>query len=257
MNLELDANDSLSLRASGGVHQPLLTRLLPKLAKPGDFIVDVGAHIGYFTIQFAELVGDTGRVFAYEPYRHSYKTLRRNLAKYRNTITAQAAVGSEAHSVAKLFLSDHTGDNRLFDDNHRRWVAVQAVRLDDQLAYLDKIDLLKIDVQGWEGYVLQGAKNQVLPMTRKIVFEFWPTGLNKSGFGNGCARQKLFDLLEDAGFTFYDLREEENRVVLTNREELFSRYPVKEDASTENIKPGDFTDILAIGKGETFEPILP
>lgn len=244
MELQLDSADSLNLRVSGGIHQPFLMSLLPKLVKPGDIVIDIGAHIGYFTVQFSELTGPTGMVIAFEPTPTTFRTLRENLDKNKcaNVIARKAGI-SNKNTVEKLYLCEkNIGDNRLFDQNGRRWIPVDTYRLDDVLFHLDKIDLLKLDIQGWEGWALQGAKNSVLPMTKRIILEFWPTGLEKSGFG----AQRTLNLLLDAGFGFFDIREAEEKVVPITAQELLERYKAKQDDDTDSIQEEDFTDVLCM-----------
>lgn len=250
MQLEIDRADSLSLLASGGIHQPLLTSLLPKLVMENNMVIDVGAHIGYFAVQFSDLVGPKGMVVAYEPAPITFRLLRQNLNGRKNALAVQAAV-SHRNTVEKLYLCEkNIGDHRLFAQGDRRWLAVTTVKLDSALLHLDKIDLLKVDVQGFEGFVFQGAKEEVLPMTRRIVFEFWPTGLEKSGFG----AQRTLNLLVDAGFGFFDVREAEGRVVPTTAAELMERYKPKADDDPDSIQPEDFTDVLAMR--ETKEEVM-
>jgi len=249
LNLQLDRDDSLSLRISGGIHQPLLTSLLPKLVKPGNTVIDVGAHIGYFTLQFSELAGEKGTIVALEPTPVTFRILRDNCAGRKNILLSQTAA-SDKTSVAQLYLcKDNIGDNHLWQEGERNWLAVQTVKLDDALAHFDKIDLLKIDTQGWEGFVLEGCVDRVLPATRKIVLEFWPTGLTRAGY----EPVKLLRLLEAYGFILYEIDEINNRLTTASIPHLLETFKVKQDASTQNIKSGDFTDILAIGKGESFE----
>lgn len=251
--LQLDTRDSLNLRASGGVHQPLLTSLLPKLVKPGDNVIDVGAHIGYFAVQLSALVGEKGTVFAFEPAPVTFKILKENLAKNRckNVIPAKAAVSNRT-TVEKLYLCrENIGDNRLFDvGGTREWIPIQTLKLDDALAHLDRIDFAKLDIQGYEGFALLGMQKLVLPMTRRLVFEFWPTGLEKSGFG----AQRTLNLLLDAGFGFFDIREAEGRITPTTAEELMERYKAKEDDTPDSIRAEDFTDVLAMR--ETVEEVM-
>lgn len=255
IQLELDARDSLNLRASGGVHQPLLTSLLPKLVKLGDTVLDIGAHIGYFTVQLSALVGDKipgsinstppGMVLAFEPAPVTFRILKENLAKNRckNVVAVKAAVSNRT-SVDKLYLCrENIGDHRLYETGEgRKWIGVDTVKLDDALLHLDKIDFVKLDIQGFEGYALLGMQKLILPVTKRLVFEFWPTALEKSGFG----ARRCLNLLQDAGFGFFDIREAEAKVVPITADELMSRYKAKEDDASDSIKAEDFTDVLAM-----------
>ena len=243
--LQLDAGDSLNLRASDGIHQPLLTSLLPELVKPGNVVLDIGAHIGYFTVKLSELVGEKGVVFAFEPAPVTFRILKENLAKNqcKNVIPVKAAVSDE-NSVGRLLLcEDNIGDHRLYETGElRRWIAVDSVKLDNALIQLDIIHFAKLDIQGWEGHAVLGMKGVILGITKRLVFEFWPTGLEKSGFG----AQRLLALLEQAGFGFFDIREAERKVVPTTSDELMSRYKAKESDVWTSIRAEDFTDVLAM-----------
>jgi FkbM family methyltransferase len=62
-----------------GTFEPITTRAINRFIKQGDVVIDVGANIGYYTVLFSKLVGDDGKVIAFEPTTHFGEVLRRNI----------------------------------------------------------------------------------------------------------------------------------------------------------------------------------
>jgi FkbM family methyltransferase len=156
--------------------------LLCQLIRPGMTVVDVGANIGIYTRFFSRLVTSSGHVHAFEPAPSNYKHLQENIGNDPNILLNQKAVGESSGSV-KLFFSDELNvDHRTFDSGDgRRGVNVPIVSLDEYFNAGDRVDLIKIDVQGYELSVLQGAKRVLEDNPDiKILMEFWPYGLSKA-----------------------------------------------------------------------------
>ncbi len=74
----LDPGDSLNLSING-VYGELDTQIIREQIKEGDIVIDVGANIGYYTLIFAQLVGKTGKVFAFEPEPKNFEILKKNI----------------------------------------------------------------------------------------------------------------------------------------------------------------------------------
>jgi FkbM family methyltransferase len=137
--------------------------LFPQLLRPGDLVVEVGANIGAHTLVIAKLVGPQGLVIAYEPQRICFQTLCANIALNSITwvYTYMQAVGRETGSLVVPSL-DYTQPNNFGGINlrgHRQGERVQLTTLDSLT--LSKCRLIKIDVEGMEIDVLQGAKNVI------------------------------------------------------------------------------------------------
>lgn len=69
-----------------------------RLLKPGDLVVEVGAHVGYLSVFFSSLVGDDGYVFTFEPSPQNRRLLERNVARLSNVCVASSAFGSVCYS---------------------------------------------------------------------------------------------------------------------------------------------------------------
>ena len=158
--------------------------LLRKILFQGAVVVDVGANIGIYTEFLSRCVGPTGLVHSFEPSPDNFKRLfgvTRNLSNVRLT---QAAVG-ERSCECKLYISDKLNvDHRAYkaDGDSRRAVPIQMVALDDYFKSGQRVDVLKMDIQGYELHALRGAQ-RVLEENPDInlLLEFWPAGLAQAG----------------------------------------------------------------------------
>ena len=179
--IELDAFDACRLLIHRG-YEPHETTWYEQFVRPGDFVVEVGAHIGIFATQLASLVGPSGRVISYEPDPVTAELLRRNIARnsHANVEVVQSAVGA-APARARFYRSkENSGDNRLFShgSGDQDCFEVEVQSLDERADSWPRIDLLKIDVQGAEPLVFAGlAATMVHRPPRRVLFEFWPFGI--------------------------------------------------------------------------------
>lgn len=160
----VDPLDSLNLSVFG-VYEPFETEVMAKLVKPGWTVVDIGANVGYYTLLLANLVGKSGRVVAFEPDPDNYSILCRNmkLNSFENVETVRKAVTSSAGSkLLHLNPTNRGGSSLRAGFSTDGAVAVDCLRLDD---YFDdgssSVDFVKIDVEGAEGTVLDGARKLI------------------------------------------------------------------------------------------------
>jgi FkbM family methyltransferase len=196
-----------------GVHEKCATELCKHVIKKGDIIVDVGAHVGYYTLLFARLVGEKGKVFAFEPDPENFALLMRNIEanEYRNVVAVRKAVSNKSE-IAKLFLCpDNTGDHRIHNScDSRQSIEVETTSLDEFFKNkCSKIDLIKMDIEGAEMLALQGStklleKNESL----QIITEFWPRSLRIFGF----SPKEYLDELTERGFKLYVINENVQRI---------------------------------------------
>lgn len=181
-----------------GLFEPGETRLLARLLEPGDTFVDVGAHIGWFTTVAARCVGDAGQVVACEPYPSNAAALKENLAlNYcRNVTVVEAALGARRGMISLAKAGGDSGGVTALDWAWDGKVEVPMMTLDEISDGLGTVKLLKIDVEGWEKDVLQGA-TKTLRQTGLVLIEINPGALEKAG----SSAEEIFGLMRDAGFT--------------------------------------------------------
>lgn len=178
---------------------------LEKVLEPGGLVVDVGANIGMISIQSAKLVGPAGRVIAIEPNPRIISYCKKNIVLngLENITPIQTAMGSEEGSV--LFNCDDC-------DDRSRVVSEGGIRV--PLTTLDKImerepnrkiHLLKIDVEGFELSVLEGARES-LKRTQWLYIEV--ESQNYSQYGKKA--QDVMTILDESGFDAFFCDEKGN-----------------------------------------------
>jgi len=190
-----------------GAHEYVTATVFGHLARPGDVVVDAGAHIGAFTLLAAHRVGPAGKVLAFEPNPLQRDRLARNVA---TNGLAQVDVRAEA-------LSDHDGRAllHLSDDETRSGnaslaaghgsagaVPVDLIRLDDlrDLLGLGCVDLIKLDVEGAEADVIAGASATIDACRPAIVFE-----VNDLGPAGDGATAPAIEALRSLGYSLYGM----------------------------------------------------
>ena len=173
-----------------GVYEKEEISLFSRTIQPGMTVVDVGANLGTYSAVALDRLQGEGRLLAVEPARENFAWLQRNTRGNRGTLPASQvtlvrAALSDRAGWATLFKNPgNKGDNRLYEDSLLpQRERVPTVTLDSlcRKHRIRSIDVLKIDVQGFEVRVLQGAE-KILQASRSchLFCEFWPGGMRKA-----------------------------------------------------------------------------
>lgn len=139
-------------------------QLFSQICTKGDIIIDVGANIGAHTLVFSKLVGNTGRVYAFEPQRVVFQTLCANMAlnSIQNTECYQMGISSESKTVLipdiRYDLEANHGGFQI--RNFKKGIQTPVDTIDNQLE-LPRLKLIKIDVEGMESDVVEGARKTI------------------------------------------------------------------------------------------------
>lgn len=153
---------------------------IDNLLSEGATMVDVGAFIGEYSTYCSEFVGETGMVIAFEPVKDNYDLLDKFASFYNNIIVFKAAISSEKKEIKIYKSKSNAQDNRLFEfEGAGDYETVSAIRLDD--LEFDRLDLLKISVQGYEDFVIQGAKEVIQKYRPHIIADFNPQLIEEAG----------------------------------------------------------------------------
>jgi FkbM family methyltransferase len=195
-----------------GLWETTVTGWLQRTLEAGQVFVDVGANVGYFTLLGAQLVGRGGRVIALEAHPFLAELLRRNVimnGRQEYVTTWQRAAWSEAttlkfHLRARYSANSSVGSvgpqqlSHLHDEEEV--VEVEAVRLDDLLATLSRVDVIKVDVEGAELRAFAGLDRtlQANPAV-SVMFEWSPSQVELVG----DSPSTLLDLLSSHRFRFH------------------------------------------------------
>jgi FkbM family methyltransferase len=151
-------------------HQTQEDKFYIKFLRSGQCVWDVGANVGYTTRIFAAAVGRTGSVISLEPGRRTYRMLERTVRGIPQVRTIACAASFSDSQVQ--FLEEHYSDVSHVVSSGFGSYSVPSVALDSLLAREGRSpDLLKIDVEGFESEVLQGAQLLILKHQPLVVFE--------------------------------------------------------------------------------------
>jgi FkbM family methyltransferase len=185
--------------------EPGERRFFREQVKPGMVVFDVGANLGFYTLLLSELVGPSGRVHAFEPDPLSFGILqdRATASRHRNVEVTQAAVGDQDGRVTLYCNRRNRADNRIHashePDSAAETVEVPLIKLDDYCATrgIDRIDAVKMDVQGAEAAVLAGFRQTLLRVRPTWMFlEFAPELLVCAG----SSPEAFWEILNELGY---------------------------------------------------------
>lgn len=193
---------------------------LKDFVTPGSLVIDVGANIGFFSLKFADWVGDEGLIIAIEPDRENFTTL---VKKAQSTGLESrirflnVAASDKAGSVPFERNELHPGDHRIAPGTNDG-PNVPAVTLDELLAETKgrSLSLVKIDVQGAEMLVLAGAEQMLRNRCPALFVEVDDGALRH--FGKSA--DAFVSSIESAGYRTYELTKGQPR--LWPREQLFA-----------------------------------
>jgi FkbM family methyltransferase len=184
-----------------GSFAPEAEKHFPPHIPPGSVVLDVGANIGCYTFTFAKLVGPTGLVVAVEPTDRAFAKLRNNVALNSFANIRCLQVGLSDRDVGDVDVSFQSS----FPLNGRPPSSTQSVRLVtlDTLVSelrLDRVDFIKVDVDGYEAKVFAGARLVLERFRPSLFFELTPSWVCK----NGDDPASLIDLLFSHGYSLRD-----------------------------------------------------
>ena len=159
-----------------GTWEPKLIGVVADIVKEGMTVIDVGAHIGYYSLYFAKCVGPAGRVFSFEPVPENLELLRKNIQlnqiSWIQTFSNAVYSCEKEVSIAVPEDSPNAGGGSVVQDRGSRHFSVAAVTLDSFCSSAGvRPDVIKMDVEGAEYDVLLGARNTIEWFGPKLLVE--------------------------------------------------------------------------------------
>lgn len=156
------------------------------LLQNGGSAIDAGAHLGYHTRYLSEIIGDKGKVWAFEPNPYIFKLLQKYSNKVPNIIAHQEALSDipakevDFH-VTSYALSEDSSVELLRKSFSHRTITVKTNSIDALLERgLTDLKLIKVDVEGHEMSVFEGAKKTIARFRPCIIFEYAPKMMDNS-----------------------------------------------------------------------------
>jgi FkbM family methyltransferase len=190
VRLFIDLSDHvIGLNILRGHYEQDEIRFVRRMLRPGDSAIDVGGHIGFFTMHMAAAVGPAGRVYAFEPFDANADLLERSIAEndFTDRIRFQRAAVGAATGAAMLTFPVETlnsGGAYLLRDggaplpgNQKKTVPVVAL---DTLELRRPVRFIKMDVEGAEPQVVTGADRMLREDRPLILSELHPTQLDRA-----------------------------------------------------------------------------
>jgi len=175
---------SLCYRAFKAYTDRAERKLLRSILSAGAVVVDAGANMGVYSQFLSRCVGPTGVVHSFEPSPENFRRLQSATRNLVNVRLSQAAVGecsgkSELHVSNKLNVDHRTYATKA---ESRGTVTIDIIALDDYFKPGQRVDLIKMDIQGYELHALRGTNRVLLDNPdAKLLLEFWPYGLAQAG----------------------------------------------------------------------------
>ncbi len=178
---------------------------LTKACKPGMTVIDIGAHLGLMSVIIAKLVGPKGKVYAFEPTPGTFLILKKIIAlnKFNDIISPINKAASNFTGLVDFFIDENEGSNANSlvnrSDKNRTSQKTQVDTLDNIVTdlKLQKLDLIKIDAEGSELDVLEGAKAVVLKYKPIIVLAIHPPLIKN----NNQKTEDIYDLILSFGYS--------------------------------------------------------
>ena len=204
-----------------GHWEPLETKVFIDLLKPGGIVVDAGANFGHYALTAANIVGANGQVVAFEPHPETYDLLAANAAllAIENLRIVQAGLSDASGEITLYSDAANPGGHSFFEWNvrqnegDRKTVPVYSLDAFLQNEFPGKrLDVLKIDVQGFEMNLLNGAKETIANYKPTVLCEVTPDALQRAG----SSHSELLKFFEDLEYEMTVIDSKVKKLVPTN-----------------------------------------
>jgi len=190
-----------------GIYEAEMINSIKKLLKPGDTFIDLGGNEGYFSVIGAKQVGANGRVFCIEPQERLWPTIIKNASanNFSNITLVPLGISNiPGQALITLYPSLNTGASSIVSTFRSRFYPNQIISLCtlDSLIknyFIEKVDLLKIDIEGFEVNALISASESLKnKRIKKLLIEIHPQQLKQLG----QKKEDLFSLMLGYGYRY-------------------------------------------------------
>jgi len=198
-------NKLISKLLYSSIYEQKFSTFIMNSIKTCDVVWDVGANLGFYSIQFAEVTGNEGIVYSFEPSPQNIIILKEAVKKYKNIITIPIALASksgrfkfvqgkdELGATSRFIIGNDINEDKFFDVYHDSG---------DNLIITNQLkvpNIIKIDVEGFEYEVLLGLERTLKHTELRCIFiEIHFDLLDKRGYKNGP--DDIITILESSGF---------------------------------------------------------
>jgi len=212
----------------GDTYEKCEVNLFKKLVSREMVVVDIGANFGYYTLIAANLVGDKGKVFAFEPEPENYALLVRNIEVngYKNIIPVQKAISNKTGTTNLFLFEKNKGQHTIYEPrSYWKSIVVESITLDDYFSeQQDSVDVIKMDIEGAEILALLGMDRIIKQAPNlKIFTEFVPTKLR----AGGSSPEEFLNKVTEYGFKLHLINERKQLIEPIDIDRLMQRRESK------------------------------
>ena len=216
--------------------EPLTIKWLKENLHPGDVVIEVGANVGAHSLIISQIIGDTGKLYVFEPTDYAFKKLQSNYDLNKNL--------AQNTTLNKLFVSNKENAKKNFKirsswkvnktkkiaDKMDENFSGEIINIDNFFKGLSRVNLIKIDVDGFDFKVLQGAEDIIRLHQPTIFVELGEADLQK----NGDSVEKVINFFSDLNYSG----------VLENGEIITSASKLKGSLKLATHSNGIFTPMI-------------
>jgi FkbM family methyltransferase len=189
----IDDKDSIQL-TKNGLYNHEQTQIIKKLVKKKHIVLDIGAHIGYFTLIMAQ---QAKQVYAFEPEIRNFEILKKNieLNKIENVKLYNVAVAENKGNTTLHLCEMNRGMHRIYPSHwcNDGTAKVETVKIDDMIK---EADFIKMDIEGAELGALKGMKKLLKKCDSTVIMEFHPQSITEYG----ANPRDIYDLMASLGY---------------------------------------------------------
>ncbi len=221
-----DKNDDDNFTIYGFEQHKDLMSLIKQYVKKGDVVLDIGANVGKVSLLLARQVGETGKVFCFEPEENNFNLINKNISvnNFNNVTVLKYAVTDKCEKTL-LKISDACTTHSVCTETDEPSQEIESISIDEYFKNFERIDFMKIDAEGSEPKVIRGMKETIAKNPQlKFVIEYNARILESLNID----RMKYVDDLISLGFQIYDTMRDPLKLMPTNSLELFNYYNISD-----------------------------
>lgn len=190
--------------------------------KIGDHVLDIGANIGFYTKIIATSIGQSGKVYSFEPDTNNFNYLKENTSHLSNVVLNNKAVSSKTEKI-KIYTSKELNvDHRTYPvDDYSQVYEIDSIAIDDYFDPNQSIQFIKMDIQGYEIEALKGMKKLIERCKPKVLLEFWPHGIEAAG----NTVEDYFSIIKDLGYSIQLLENGKTQTIDLQNIQRFKGQP--------------------------------
>ena len=211
----------------GYFDQPGINFIKKNLKKDHVFI-DAGANIGAYSLVASKIVGDQGKVIAFEPVKNTFDHIQENISlnNLKNIDLNKTALGEKKERITIYSGDDsNTGNSSIIKNeaSHSASEEIQCINFDEEFSDLERIDFLKIDIEGAEYYALKGMIKSLEKFKPTILIEISDEIIDKADY----SKKDLIVLLTNIGYQQYGLNESGEIIPVSDQDSSYHNFVFK------------------------------